>query len=298
MDKTTFVFGAPAESEEGKFIKFFSRLSLSFLLSLFIFVIIIIVYLFILFLNQNTKANIKILQESAKTINSEIIKNDSMKETIDLIKEIDRKTKLANLLIDTHFNSYALLEFFEKYTLSNVYLKSLKFKSERVGVAPIIKNDFDLIKSKWQQLKKIIKNESLAPIMESIDTQMSKSSGFPQLALVKTLNSAVSDIQDVEKFPLESQEARNLAKEISEIGARISQKLSAGEAISIEGEAADFSDIARQIVTFKKAQGRSFMDPKEPTVQKVLVSTLNLTQDGTVSFKMDLILNPNYLLAK
>jgi len=298
MDKTTFVFGAPAESEEGKFIKFFSRLSLSFLLSLFIFVIIIIVYLFILFLNQNTKANIKILQESAKTINSEILKNDSMKKTIDLIKEIDRKTKLANLLIDTHFNSYALLEFFENYTLPTIYLKSLKFKSERVGVAPIIKNDFDLIKSKWQQLKKIIKNESLAPIMESIDTQMSKSSGFPQLALVKTLSSAVSDIQDVEKFPLESQEARNLAKEISEIGARISQKLSAGEAISIEGEAADFSDIARQIVTFKKAQGRSFMDPKEPTVQKVLVSALNLTQDGTVSFKMDLILNPNYLLAK
>lgn len=298
MDKTTFVFGAPPESEEGKFVKFFSRLSLSLLLSMLLLVLVIISYIVFVFLNTQTQSSIDAYKSGAATAGEEINKNEKAKKAIEFLEDIDNRAKLADLIIETHTNAYALLEFFQTYTLPNVYLKSAKFISERVKVAPAAKKEFDIFKEKLTSLNKVIESDSLSMSLNTLNNRLRETSGFPKKSLIDVVKGTLIELQDEKNYPFETNEARSLAKELSDLAIDLSKKLSVGESVVVDGEAADFNTVAKQIVTFEKAIKKPFMDKDDNTIQNISAGVLSLTPEGKVAFKMNLLISPNYLLAK
>lgn len=298
MDKTTFVFGAPSESEEGKLVKIFSRLSLSLLLSLFFLIFILGGWGALIFLNANLKSSLEFYKSKASSIYAKMNQDGEMKKAIEFINDIDKRISLASLILETHTNAYALLEFLQTYTLPTVYYKKAQFISGRIKTAPTIKKEFDNLKKKITDLKDMIKNNSLASSLDTLYGKLTEVSGLPKKNLIELVKAILADLQDKEKNPLESDETRNLANEIVNLANNLAQKLSVGESFRIEGETVDFNTVAKQIVTFKKAIRKPFMNQNEETVENITVGMLNLTQDGRVSFTMDIVINPNYLLAQ
>lgn len=294
MDKTTFVFGATPESDQSKFIKFFSRISLSLLLSLFLLILVLGIYLGLLFFSQNINSDISQIQAQTQAIKDTLAK-EPLRSNLTSILDIDKRIKTANVLLDSHSSVKGILEMLQIYTLPNVYLKTLSFVSERAKTAPAIQTEFNSLKDKLKELLSLVKNEQQLQILQKKYDEFRNMTGFPKANILNALN---DDLKVIDSNFGESENAISKAKELEQILSSLVQKLSIGESLKIEGEAANFSAVAKQVVTYREIERKQFMSPNDKVVQKISVGNLRLTQDGKVAFQIEMTLSPNYLLVR
>lgn len=295
MDKTTFVFGVSPESEESKFVKFFSRLSLSLLISLLILFIFLGLYIGVIFLTKKVTGDIANKEATLKQI-QELINKDPIKSNIASILDIDKRIKNANVLLDSHSSVRGILDLLQTYTLPNIYFKSLAFSSEKTKVAAAIMADFNSLKNKLKELIALMDNPETIRLLTEKLSAFEQVGGFPKSNIIQTLE---TDLALVENDKLKDfEQARALVGEIKSLITSLVQKLGIGEAVSLTGEAANFSVIAKQLVTYRNIPRKPFMSSDDKTVQKISVGNLSLTQEGRVNFKIDMVISPNYLLIK